>query len=866
MPFQDPAIMSFRSSQQQQQQQQQQHPYSNNTQQQHGSSNNNQFSSDLGMHGVGGTTDPSSLGAFAAFASQSLNVGNARLLQQIQHQQQQQGYYGVQQGGQGGRGPSPSPPLASSTPIEEANVFDFPPLPPGLPRPATTSTSTASTLAARFISNQATPASKTPSSPSDLFTPSDSEPSSNSTPLRPTEVQIAVQSATPNFSVGSPGAEWSNVWGESPSRSRSSLLGAQGWTPGVERRLSLEAIEGRMSKEEEERVEDLVGEHDGDDEVEVGLRAEEEEVEREMELLVVEEIIVVEEVVVAIEEPVVEPEPAQEEVASTPSTSNVVTSSSTRTPDVPVAVSPTPHPDEVRAAVRAASADRPAPVTISLRSKPIAAPTPPPVEKAVVVEKTPTSNLKSASVKSTPTSTRPGTPTKAGKGTPKQQIKVGTAVVAEPSPSKTPKLVAKSSSSSVVSAVKVQQVNTPPPPAPAAPVFVEQAPLLSKMAKKAKVPKVKKLQEVEKENSPSTDGEEPTAANDDASSKSNVNGDQPPPPLGPSSCGANEILVPTSSLDALPEPKPIASLPEILHQISYLIDCNSLAFFSPSLPCISLPSTESTDESNSNPDSTPLSSQTLALALSALSSSNPTVSMEEAVSSFHVLLSLLTGRIAGVLGALPTGCRGGVSGRFEGMFGEGGEAIQTDGFDELDDDDEEEEANGVEGEIVGGGGRRGGGVAGDEVERLRSALGRRASYLAKQLGRLEELHREINVVSKSFFRFCSFHGSTGFSVGTYRSRNAPLTLPLLCRSPSTRSSLDSPPSLLPTASSPLPRPPSWRPNSRALDELLRKRRGNWSRSWTRTRRCLERLEVDKDVVAAVEALCYLFFLAFLQPL
>ena len=520
-----------------------------------------------------------------------------------------------------------------------------------------------------------------------------------------------------------------------------------------------------MSKEEEERVEELVGEHDEEEEREEGLRAEEEEVERQVELAVVEETIVEKVVVVekvaVVAKKVVKPKqqegPVQEEVTVT-STSNLVSISSTDFPELPVSVAPTPHADEVRAAVRAASADKPAPVTISLRSKPLAVPTPPPVEKPVVVEKTATSALKSASVKSTPASTRPGTPTKAGKGTPKQQVKVGTPVVAEPSPSKTPKLVAKSSSSSVVSAAKVQQVSTPPPSPPAAPVFVEQAPLLSKMAKKAKVPKVKKNVEVEKENSPSPDGDEPT--DDDATSKTNT--DQPPP-LGPSSCGANEILVPTSSLDALPPVKPIASLPELLHQISYLIDCNSLAFFSPSLPSISLPSTAESaiqfdDHNSDNQDSTPLSSQTLALALSALSSSNPTVSMEEAVSSFHVLLSLLTGRIAGVLGALPTGCRGGVSGRFEGMFGEGGEGIQTDGFDELDDDDEDEEENGVEGEIFGGGGKRGG----DEVERLRSALGRRASYLAKQLGRLEELHREINVVSRLSFLHHLFSRSQRF--------------------------------------------------------------------------------------------------------
>jgi hypothetical protein len=308
------------------------------------------------------------------------------------------------------------------------------------------------------------------------------------------------------------------------------------------------------------------------------------------------------------------------------------------------------------------------------------------------------------------------------------------------------------------------------------------------------------------------------------------------------------------------------SLPAMLDSIAQVMDCSTLAFFEPlpsySSPSALLPLTSSTSSpspsnqsdgpgpsfavplsqthtpsSTTNPPSQILDAQTLALALSALSSHHPTITMEQAVSSFHQLLTLLTDKITSVLGVLPRDreIEGGVASRFSEMFGEvspssssstsishhsssssaaamrererGGVAPPLDmsarprgsgggrlgdGFDELDDELDE---FGRTGEF----GPAGGTV--DEVERLKRALIRRAGYLAKQLCKLESLHTEINQVrsrlpflflsiiffskGKMLIRFGSLSLVVGRSLSTLSSPTTPSTTsPLRSPSPS----------------------------------------------------------------------------------
>lgn len=647
-----------------------------------------------------------------------------------------------------------------------------------------------STHASRFIQAQAAheaaqPKSSHQSPPTPSSAGKGHASPDSSTPVRPTGVQIAIQSATPD----TPQAEWSPdvQWqADSPSR-----LGAQGWTPGLERRRSLELIEGRLSREEEDKVEELVGEAAAveviaDAAEDEELRKELEEVEKQVEALegigreqTKRQIKRREEAIAkqrrqeqeqfqqqqlrhrlqkdqeAIQRAAVisaEVEEQARQVAEQQRAQQPDSPSSS--PELPTVDAPATPPDAdvVRAAVRAAAAEKPKPVTISLGKPKLAAVQKPVVATPEVAADDKKGKLATAtpaavaikSQQSTPITTRPGTPSKtpAVKATGKQtKTTTAPAPVVETPPvikaapdiapvaAKAPavassapktKLQLHKEAQALALAKAAEAAAARAAARPAVPVAasmapaVEQAAMTSKMAKKAKAPKAKKLHA----DLDDVDADGYVAAVEDA----NAGGGDDLLEL----LAEDEIIVEGDKDQyKITEQAVESTLPELLNQVSYLIDCNHLAFFSPTLPCTSLPLPATADPA--------LTPSNLALALSALSSSNPTVSMEEAVGSFHVLLTHLTGRISEVLGVLPKGGREGTHGmalgrRFEGMFGgeDGG-----DGFEELDYDDEDEQAAGK----------------GDEVDRLRGALGRRAGYLARQLGRLEELHGEINGIA-----------------------------------------------------------------------------------------------------------------------
>lgn len=200
-----------------------------------------------------------------------------------------------------------------------------------------------------------------------------------------------------------------------------------------------------------------------------------------------------------------------------------------------------------------------------------------------------------------------------------------------------------------------------------------------------------------------------------------------------------DFFVPRPHVESEEEYDPY-SLPAMLDAIAQIMDCSTLAFFEP-LP-------EDYSPLTTSPLPSLLDAQTLSLALSALSAVHPTITMEQAVSSFHQLLTQLTDKITGVLGVLPRDreIEGGVARRFGEMFGDVGSRMISDGFDEFDDDGEPaDESEGGDADHP-----QDRAAAMDEVERLKGALIRRAGYLAQQLSKLEGLHTEINHVRPWF--------------------------------------------------------------------------------------------------------------------